>query len=100
MILNLQLALLQNSSSQASDQFKVREIALGLEEKSAIPSVAAQLVLIQALQAVAWWQDVTLLMLEEVRIKLRGLIRFVDAEKKVDVYTNFTDHLAKEDSAI
>ena len=33
-------------------------------------------------------------------MKLRRLIRFVDVEKKVDVYTNFTDHLAKEDSAI
>ncbi|WP_292993104.1 DEAD/DEAH box helicase family protein [Nitrosomonas sp.] len=100
LILNLQIALLQNNPSQAHDQFKVREIAQGLEEKSAIPSVAALLALIQELQTDAWWQDVTLPMLEGVRVKLRGLIRFVDAEKKVDVYTNFTDHLAKEDSAI
>lgn len=100
LILNLQLVLLQNNPSQANDQFKVREIAQGSEEKSAIPSVVALLTLIQELQTDAWWQDVTLPMLEGVRVKLRELIRFVDAEKKADVYTNFTDHLAKEDSAI
>ncbi|MBX9918119.1 MAG: DEAD/DEAH box helicase family protein [Nitrosomonas sp.] len=99
LILNLQIALLRNSPALASDQFKVREIAQGLEEKSAIPSVAAQLVLIQDLQTDAWWQDVTLPMLEGVRIKLRGLIQFADAEKKADVYTHFTDKLLKEDQA-
>lgn len=36
-------------------------------------------------------------MLEEVRIKLRGLIQFADAEKKADVYTHFTDQLLRED---
>jgi type I restriction enzyme R subunit len=97
LILNLQIALLRNNPSQASDQFKVREIARGLEEKSAIPRVAAQLVLIQDLQTDVWWRDVTLPMLEEVRIKLRGLIQFADAEKKADVYTHFTDQLLRED---
>ena len=100
LILNLQLALLQNNPAQANDQLKVREIAKGLEDKSAIPGVAAQLDLIQALQTDSWWEHVTLPMLEEVRRKLRGLIRFVDPEERVDVYTNFTDHLAKEDSAL
>lgn len=42
----------------------------------------------------------TLPILEAGRIKLRALVRFVDAKKNVDVYTHFADHLAKKDSAI
>ena len=98
LILNLQLALLQNNPMQQNYQFKVREIAKSLEDKSAIPSVAKQMALILDLQTDSWWTNVTLPMLEEVRVKLRELIRFVDPQERVDVYTNFTDTLIQEES--
>lgn len=41
LILNLQMAVLQNNNSQENYQLKVRAIAQSLEEKSAIPNVAA-----------------------------------------------------------
>jgi len=96
-ILNLQLAILQNSQSQENYQMKIREMAKGLENKSAIPSVSAQMELIVALQTDEWWGDVTLPMLEEVRLNLRDLIRFIDPEEGLqDVYTDFEDEIGEE----
>ncbi len=99
LILNLQLAILKNSRAQENYQIKIREMARGLENKSAIPGVSAQMELILALQTDAWWQDVTLPILEDVRLRLRELVRFIDPEEGLkDVYTNFEDEIA-EDSA-
>ncbi|MBA3756461.1 MAG: hypothetical protein H0X02_09640 [Nitrosomonas sp.] len=99
LILNLQLAILQNNPVQKNYQYQVREIAKGLEDKSAIPGVAAQMALILDLQTDTWWTDVTLPMLENVRVKLRELARFISPEERADIYTNFTDTLIQEESA-
>ena len=97
LILNLQSAILQNSRTQERYQLKVRDMAKGLEDKSAIPSVAEQMALILALQTDEWWSDVSLPMLEDVRIRLRGLIRFIDNDAGlIDVFTNFEDELDGE----
>ncbi|MCU7865920.1 MAG: DEAD/DEAH box helicase family protein, partial [Candidatus Thiodiazotropha sp. (ex Lucinoma borealis)] len=97
LILNLQLAILQNNPSQVTYQTKIREIAKGLENKSTIPSVKAQLDLIQELQTDLWWMDVTLPMLEDVRIRLRSLTRFIDPEEGLkDVFTDFEDEISEE----
>jgi type I restriction enzyme R subunit len=42
-----------------------------------------------------WWQDVTLIMLEEVRKKLRALVKLIEKSKKKVVYTNFEDELGE-----
>jgi len=96
LILNLQIAILQNSPAQENDQLKIKEIARGLEDKSAIPSVAAQMELIIGLQTDPWWSDVTLPLLEEVRVRLRNLTRFIDKDGGlIDVFTNFEDHVGE-----
>lgn len=98
LILNLQLAILQNNPSQVAYQMKIREIAKGLESKSTIPSVKAQLDLIQELQTDQWWMDVTLPILEDVRIRIRNLTRFIDPEEGlVDVFTDFEDKISEEE---
>ena len=97
LVLNLQLAILQNSQAQEGYQLKVRHIAKGLESKSAIPGVNAQMELIIELQTDEWWKDVTLPILEDVRIRLRDLICFIDPEEGLqDVYTNFEDEIGEE----
>jgi len=93
-ILNLQRAVLVNSQTQNNYQLQVREIANGLENKSAIPAVNAQMDLIQDLQTDQWWMKVTLPMLEDVRVRLRKLVRFIDPEEGLkDVYTDFEDDI-------
>ncbi len=96
LILNLQLAILQNSQSQETYQLKVRVIAKGLENKAAIPGVYAQMELILELITDEWWQGVTLPMLEDVRLRLRDLVRFIDPEEGLqDVYTDFEDEIGE-----
>lgn len=96
LILNLQLAILKKSSTQESYINKVKKLASGLEEKSAIPTVKSQMPLILELQEDSWWQDVTLPMLEDVRVKLRDIVKFVDKEEGfADVFTNFEDEIGE-----
>lgn len=100
LILNLQLSILEGSKAQVGYQRAVRTMAENLEDKNAIPDVAKQMELLLALQTEAWWQDVTLPMLEEARLKLRDLAKFVDPEKQTEtVYTNFEDQMIAEEAA-
>ena len=96
LILNLQLAILQTNPAQVGYKEKLVSIAKDLEAKSTIPSVAKQLELILDIQTPTWWEGVTLPMLEDVRIRLRALVRFIDPDQaKADVYTNFEDEIGE-----
>ncbi len=65
-------------------------------KKKNIPAVNQQLETIKAVQTDEFWQDISLKRLEKVRTDLRDLIKFIDTEKKKDVYTNFEDVLNEE----
>ena len=73
-----------------------------LEEKSAIPAVAAQLAYLASLQESAFWEDIALNDLEELRLRLRGLVRFLDKKTRTVVYTDFRDEImgVREDAAV
>ncbi len=91
LLLNMQLALLEKSGSFERYRIKVMEIAERLEGKGTIPMVAQQMELILDLQTEGYWSGITLPMLEEVRVRLRDLIKFLDKGEAVIVYTDFTD---------
>jgi len=91
LLLNLQLALLEKSGSFGRNRDKVMEIAERLEGKGTIPMVAQQMELILDLQSESYWAGITLPLLEEVRIRLRELIKFLDKGEAVIVYTDFED---------
>jgi len=94
LILNLQLAVAANSKAQTNYIKKARQLASGLEEKATIPAVQAQMELILELQTDDWWQGVTLSLLEDVRIRLRDLVKFIEKEEGMaDVFTNFEDEI-------
>ncbi|BFU93207.1 MAG: restriction endonuclease subunit R [Nitrospira sp.] len=94
--LSLQLALLRAEPGFARLRERVKEIAALLEEKSAIPMVREQMVLIQDVQSEEWWQDVTVPMLEVMRRRLRGLVQFIDKRQRKPVYTDFEDLIGSE----
>lgn len=80
--------------AQKGYQDQLISIAKDLDGKSTIPGVAKQLELILDIQATLWWVGVTLPILEDVRVRLRRLVRFIDPEHaKDDVFTNFEDEL-------
>jgi type I restriction enzyme R subunit len=72
---------------------QVKEIANRLEEKRSIPMVNDQFDLILDLQQDEYWADITLPMLEDVRKKLRDLVKFIDKKQRKVIYTDFEDQI-------
>lgn len=96
LVLRRQLAQLEGDAVAAERlREQIQNIATGLLGQTAIPSVAAQQVLLEEIGSDAWWVDVTLPMLESARRKLRGLLRFLEKTKKAVVYTDFADELSE-----
>ena len=96
LILRRQLAQLQGDAL-ATEQLreKVQNIASALLTKTAIPSVAAQQMMLDEVAGDQWWIDVTLPMLELARRRLRTLLQFLDTPEKNRVYTDFQDELSE-----
>lgn len=92
-MLQLQLDLAARRTRFATLMNKVKDIAELLEEKTAIPMIAAELNLIQELQTDEWWQGVTIQMLENVRKKLRLLVKFIEKRERKVIITNFEDEI-------
>ncbi|MEO5719193.1 MAG: DEAD/DEAH box helicase family protein [Chthoniobacterales bacterium] len=96
LMLNLQLALLRSEGRFASLQNSLRAIAGLLEEKSSIPMVQQQMILIQEIQNDDWWQYITPQMLETARKRLRLLVKLIDKKQRKPIYTNFEDVMGDE----
>ncbi len=96
LLLRLQLAVLLTEPSFERLRDQVKEIAGLLEEKDSIPMVREQMPLIQEVQTDEYWQDVTAPMLEEVRKRLRLLVRFIDRGRRTVIYTEHTDTIGEE----
>ncbi|MGR3608892.1 MAG: DEAD/DEAH box helicase family protein [Sulfitobacter sp.] len=95
LVLLAQLALLRGDASFAKYQVRIQSIASALEDLGNVPMVAAQIGLITDLQTDEYWQDVTLPMLEEVRKKLRGLVKLIEPASRKIVYTDFQDEIGE-----
>lgn len=94
LMLRLQLALLRGQGETfAKLKKQVVAIAEALDAQSTIPMIREQLDLIQELQTDEYWQDVTVVMLETVRRRLRQLVHLIEAAKRKIVYTNFRDEI-------
>ncbi|KQU03879.1 restriction endonuclease subunit R [Rhodococcus sp. Leaf7] len=96
LILRRQLAQLEGDAI-ASERVRetVQNIAVALLSKTAIPSVAEQAVLLEELAGDEWWIDVTLPMLELARLRIRGLVRFIEKTQRNPIYTDFEDTLGE-----
>lgn len=92
--LRMQIALIEkNAGAFESTRKKVIEIAACLEEKDAIPAVKAQLEYLRSVQSTEFWECIDLATLEDLRIRLRGLVQFIDKSKRKIVYTHFKDEI-------
>ncbi|MCW4355955.1 DEAD/DEAH box helicase family protein [Hoyosella sp. YIM 151337] len=96
LVLRRQLAQLQ-SDAVAAEQLRetIQNIASALLTKTAIPSVAEQAVLLESVAGDEWWIDVTLPMLELLRVRVRALVRFIEKTKRNPIYTDFEDELGE-----
>ena len=92
LLLNTQLGVLRGEPFERQRR-KIMAIAGALEDMPTIPAIAAQLELIQDLQADEWWENINYPMLEDVRRKLRGLVHLIERSKKGVIYSDFVDEL-------
>ncbi|MBS1714926.1 MAG: DEAD/DEAH box helicase family protein [Armatimonadetes bacterium] len=95
-MLRVQLALLNSSPTYKRLKQQVQDIAGALEESADIPAIKAQMNLIEDLQNDGWWEDVTVPMLEMVRLRLRTLVKLIERQKGNPVYTDFGDEMGEE----
>src|SRR6056297_3910068 len=99
----MQLALAENDAPTLErHRKKVVEIAMLLEEKTAIQAVKAQLGFLAAVQDTSFWEGQTLSQQEEMRLRLRELVPFLDKKSRTIVYTDFQDEVlgVREEDAI
>lgn len=96
LMLNLQLAVLRSEQRFSKLQKSVKAIASLLEEKSSIPMVQEQMVLIHEIQTEEWWENVTPVMLENARKRLRLLVKLIDKQQRKPIYTDFADVIGDE----
>lgn len=96
LVLRRQLAQLDGDTLFAERlRETIQSIAAALLDKTTIPSVAAQAVLLESVAGDEWWVDVTLPMLEVARRRIRSLARLIEHTARNPVYTDFEDHLAE-----
>jgi type I restriction enzyme R subunit len=93
LVLRTQLSILQARPEFADLKHKLQAIAGALEDQVAIPAINAEIMLISAVAGDAWWDDVTVPMLETVRRRLRMLVKLIPKGRKRVVYTDFEDEL-------
>jgi len=93
-VLGMQLAQCQGDAGAfETRRQRVVEIAMLLEEKTTIPAVRAQLEYLAAVQETGFWDGIGLDGLEDLRLRLRGLVVFLDKKKRKIVYTDFKDEI-------
>ena len=90
----MQMALL-NNDTKGFESLKIRtvEIASQLESKSNIPAVAIHIVLIQELLEEVYWEDITVVMIESIRKKLRALVPLIEKNSSTVVYSLLQDEM-------
>lgn len=93
----LMIARLEGSKAFVAYRDRVRDLASRLEEVATVPMVAAELPLIQAVQDAAWWTDIDLASVDDVRRRLRGLVQFIERKARPPVYTDLPDPLVEAD---
>ena len=93
LMLSFQLALLGGFKSFEKYVINVSSTARALMKKQNIPAVGAHLKLLNDLQSEIFWKAVNVKRLDEIRQALRDLIKFLDRDQQVDVYTHFEDEI-------
>jgi type I restriction enzyme R subunit len=93
LLLNLQLSVLRVEPRFEQLKESVNAIASELAEKQAIPMVREQMLFIEEMQTPQFWESITVPELEQVRLRLRSLVKFLEKSKRTPVYTDFEDTL-------
>lgn len=95
LVLSLQKLILIGSSNIGKAITNIHSTAAALEKKDNIPQVAAHLPLLKLVQTEHYWETINVKKLEDLRVSIRSLVKYLDQRKQAPVYTNFEDELDK-----
>ena len=90
LIYSIDLGFLQSKNVRKPIQIVMQTAEL-LSTKYSISQVKAQKEIIEQVQTPEFWEEATVLELDNVRLALRGLLQYLDKIKRKIYYTNFTD---------
>jgi type I restriction enzyme, R subunit len=93
--LRLQLSVVEPDPAADRLRRQVQQIAAGLLEQTSIPVIKAQAALLADVAGDEWWVDVTVPMLELMRLRIRGLVHLLERVKQAKVYSDFIDELGE-----
>lgn len=96
--LNAQLQLLKNEGGFGRLQQRIIQFASALEALSNVPLVAKELELILEIQINTFWEDITIEMLEKLRLRLRDLAELIQPKERKVVITDFEDEIGDGES--
>ncbi len=91
LMLDIQLAILNGDKKQGGLIQKVVNTAGKLSKKASIPSVAKKMDYIKDAQDKEFWLEGDIPGIENIRVELRNLIKFLDFEETPIYFTSFTD---------
>jgi type I restriction enzyme R subunit len=91
-----ELALLTGAYRTYSYINKISSTAKTLLKKQNIPAIAMQVSLLNELQTEPFWQAISINPLNKVCVALRDLIKYLDKDNQVNVFTTFEDDLDYE----
>ena len=93
LVLIYQILLLTGSGDTGKYMSKIYRTAAALEKKDNIPQVFLHLPLIKEVQTDHYWETVDIKKLENLRLALRDLIKYLETQKQEPIYTHFEDDL-------
>jgi len=93
LVLVYQIVLLTGSGNPIKYRDKIYRTAAALEKKDTIPEVSTQIPLLTKLQTDHYWENINIKKLDDVRLALRELIKYLEIEKQTPIYTHFEDFI-------
>jgi type I restriction enzyme R subunit len=95
-VLRLMVYLLTGDKRAKNQIGRIMGIGQSLLGKLNIPAVKKQEAILRLVTDEAFWAEVQVDKLEEVRLAMRDLIKYLDKEKTPIIYTNFQDEFTSE----
>src|SRR5690606_22049615 len=93
---NIELAVLEkNTKAIQGYGNEVIEVATKLHTNKRNTDVAAQIILIQEIQTEAYWEGITIPMLESMRKRIRGLVKLIEKSTSTIVYSMLDDEIGE-----
>lgn len=91
---NLQLAILQKDTASINQYHKrIHTIANDLSTKANIPAITKQIQLIESILTNEYWEGINVIIVEELRERLRELIKLTDKSSSKIVYSVLDDEI-------